>query len=33
MERELFWRLFCMTGEPLAYMMYCTAEEPEDPVI
>lgn len=22
MESEPFWELFCMTGEPLAYMLY-----------
>jgi len=33
MERALLWKLFCMTGEPLAYIMYRCAEGPEDPVI
>ena len=27
MEAEPFWELFCMTGEPLAYMLYRSAEE------
>ena len=26
MEPEPFWELFCMTGEPLAYMLYRSAE-------
>ncbi len=27
MEADCFWELFCMTGEPLAYVMYRSAEE------
>ena len=27
MEPEPFWELFCLTGEPLAYMLYRSAEE------
>ena len=27
MVAQLFWELFCMTGEPLAYMLYRSAEE------
>ncbi len=27
MEAEPFWELFCMTGEPLAYMLYRSVEE------
>ena len=27
MEAEFFWDLFCMTGEPLAYVLYRTAED------
>lgn len=27
MEAECFWELFCRTGEPLAYMLYRSAEE------
>ena len=30
MEAEPFWELFCMTGEPLAYMLYQNLEEAED---
>lgn len=30
MDAESYWELFCMTGEPLAYMLYRTAEE-DDP--
>lgn len=26
MEPEPFWELFCMTGEPLAYILYRSAE-------
>lgn len=26
MESEPFWDLFCMTGEPLAYMLYRSVE-------
>ena len=31
MEAEPFWELFCMTGEPLAYMLYRTLEEDQLP--
>ena len=27
MESESLWELFCLTGEPLAYMLYRSAEE------
>ena len=27
MEPGAFWELFCQTGEPLAYMLYRSAEE------
>lgn len=27
MEPELYWELFCQTGEPLAYMLYRSAEK------
>jgi len=27
MEPEPLWELFCQTGEPLAYMLYRSAEE------
>lgn len=27
MEPEPLWELFCMTGEPLAYMLYRSLEE------
>lgn len=30
METDIFWELFCMTGEPLAYMLYRSAETAED---
>lgn len=30
MEAEPFWELFCMTGEPLAYMLYRTLDEAGD---
>lgn len=35
METEAFWELFCMTGEPLAYMLYrsAEAEHDEDPAV
>ncbi len=26
MEAEPFWELFCMTGEPMAYMLYRSIE-------
>ena len=25
MEPELYWEVFCATGEPMAYMLYKTA--------
>ena len=31
MDAEAYWELFCMTGEPLAYMLYRTAEEGDQP--
>lgn len=31
MDAESYWELFCMTGEPLAYMLYRAAEEEELP--
>lgn len=31
MESELFWELFAMTGEPLAYVLYRTAAESGGP--
>lgn len=27
MEPEVYWELFCATGDPLAYMLYCGMEE------
>ena len=30
MEAQLFWELFCMTGEPLVYMLYRKLEGTED---
>ena len=27
MEPELCWEMFCQTGEPMAYMLYRSAEE------
>lgn len=27
LEAEPFWELFCLTGEPLAYMLYRSMEE------
>lgn len=27
MTENLFWEVFCMTGEPLAYLLYRSAEE------
>ncbi len=27
MEPETLWKLFCMTGEPLAYVLFRSAEE------
>ena len=29
MEPELFWGLFTVTGEPLAYMLFRSAEQEE----
>ena len=31
MDAESYWELFCMTGEPLAYMLYRTAEAKDPP--
>ena len=31
MDSESYWELFCMTGEPLAYMLYRTAEDEDQP--
>lgn len=33
MEAECFWELFCMTGEPLAYMLYRSAEDGQWPTL
>ena len=30
MESEPFWELFCMTGEPVAYMLYRQLEGTEN---
>lgn len=30
MEPEPLWELFCLTGEPLAYMLYRSAEGETD---
>ena len=30
MEPDLFWGLFAVTGEPLAYMLFRSAEEWEE---
>lgn len=33
MEPEVYWEMFCATGDPLAYMLYRSAggtEEPEN---
>ena len=27
MEPEIYWELFCATGDPMAYMLYRGAEE------
>jgi len=27
MEPELYWELFCATGDPMAYMLYRSTEE------
>ena len=27
LDSEIFWEMFCLTGEPLAYMLYRSAEE------
>ncbi len=33
MEAQELWRLFCLTGNPAAYMLYCqTEKESEGPV-
>lgn len=26
-DSEIYWEMFCLTGEPLAYMLYRSAEE------
>ena len=31
MEPETLWDVFCMTGEPMAYMLYRAAEQQETP--
>ena len=33
MDPEPLWTWFCMTGEPLAYLLYRSAEEQEDGVV
>ena len=30
MEPELYWELFCATGDPVAYMLYRSAEGDEE---
>jgi hypothetical protein len=30
MEPETLWDVFCLTGEPMAYMLYRAAEQRED---
>ena len=30
MEPEVYWELFCATGDPMAYMLYRSQEEPEN---
>ena len=30
LESEPLWELFCLTGEPLAYMLYRSIEENQD---
>ena len=30
LESEPLWELFCLTGEPLAYMFYRSIEENQD---
>lgn len=30
MESELYWKIFCATGDPMAYMLYRTAEAPKN---
>jgi len=30
MESEPLWELFCLTGEPLAYMLYRSVEDEKD---
>ena len=27
MDSDLIWQLFCQTGDPAAYMLYCAAEK------
>lgn len=27
MEAQELWQLFCLTGDPAAYMLYCEAEK------
>ena len=33
MDAESYWELFCMTGEPLAYTLYRTAEAEDPPPV
>ena len=30
MEAQQYWELFCMTGDPLAYMMYRSIQDEND---
>lgn len=30
MDPALIWQLFCQTGDPAAYMLYCKAEKELD---
>ena len=30
MDADVYWELFCATGDPVAYMLYRAEEQPED---
>ena len=30
MDQKPYWELFCATGDPVAYMLYRSAEEPAE---
>ena len=30
MEPDVYWEVFCATGDPMAYLQYCGGEEKEE---